>query len=192
MASAAQPLISPAEYLEAEGKAHFRSEYFRGRMYAMAGGTRNHAVIIMNLGASLHQRLADTDCTVTSSNWSICVGETQFYGYPDLIVACGEPRYLQGRSDILLNPKVIVEVLSPSTEAYDRGFKAQQYRTIASLQEYALVSQDEARVEMYRRTPDNLWVLSEWVGMNAECRFASLDRLIPLSAVYQKVTFDES
>lgn len=190
MASATQPPITPAEYLETERKAHFRSEYYRGRMYAMAGGTRNHAVIIMNLGASLHQRLLDTDCTVTSSDWSVCIEDAQFYAYPDLIVACGKPTYLHGRSDILLNPKVIVEVLSPSTEAYDRGFKAQQYRTISSLQEYALVSQHEPRIEIYRRTPDNLWILSEWAGMEAECRFASLDRALPLAAIYQKVSFD--
>ncbi len=112
------------------------------------------------------------------------------YTYPDLAVVCGEPRLLDGRKDTLLNPALVVEVLSPSTEAYDRGFKAAQYRGIESLDEYALVWRTEPRVEVYRRQPGGHWLLSEFIGIDSACQFESVGAVVPLAEIYDKVTFD--
>jgi Uma2 family endonuclease len=106
-------------------------------------------------------------------------------------VICGPPKFADDQSDTLLNPTFVAEVLSPSTEAYDRGFKSAQYRTVPSLQEYALVSQTEPRVEVYRRQPTGDWLLSESLGFNAVCRLESLDCQVPLADVYEKVTFND-
>ena len=108
------------------------------------------------------------------------------------MVVCGDPKFVDDRRDTLLNPALIVEVLSPSTEAYDRGFKSAQYRTVESLEEYALVSQSEPRVEVFRRQSGGHWLLSEAVGLAAVCNFESLDCALPLADIYAKVTFSPS
>jgi Uma2 family endonuclease len=113
------------------------------------------------------------------------------YTYPDLVVVRGEPKFADGRTDTLLNPTLAIEVLSPSTESYDRGFKSAQYRRIESLEEYALVSQTEARVEVFRRQPGGHWLLTEWVGMDASCKFDSVGASVPLAEIYDKVSFEE-
>jgi Uma2 family endonuclease len=117
------------------------------------------------------------------------IASSGLYTYPDVVVICGEPKFTDDRQDTLVNPSFIAEVLSPSTEAYDRGFKSAQYRTIESLQEYALVSQVEARVEVLRRQPGAGWVLVEFTGLKAVCDFASLKLQIKLADIYEKVVF---
>jgi Uma2 family endonuclease len=112
------------------------------------------------------------------------------HAYPDVVVVCGEPKLVDRRNDILLNPTVIIEVLSPSTEAYDRGFKFHQYQLVESLQEYGLVSRTEARVEIFRRQGNGEWLLAESVGLDAVCHFKSIACEIPLAAIYRKVNFE--
>jgi Uma2 family endonuclease len=112
------------------------------------------------------------------------------YTYPDVAVVCGEPKLLDGRKDTLLNPALIVEVLSPSTEGYDRGFKFAQYRTLESIEEYALVWQSEPRVEVFRRQPGGHWLLSEFIGIDSVCQFESVGAGVPLTEIYDKVSFD--
>src|SRR5258707_5743024 len=189
MAASRQPRLTPEEYLEIERRAEFRNEYYNGQMYAMSGGSLRHAIIIANLIQRLANALEGRPCTVVSNDLRLRVSPEGLYAYPDLIVVCGPPKLADAHNDTLEKPTFLAEVLSPSTEAYDRGFKSSQYRKIESLQEYALISQDEPHVEVYRRQPSGDWLLSESAGLDAVCRFASLDCQVALTAIYARVTF---
>jgi Uma2 family endonuclease len=188
MSAHAQPRLTPEEYLEIERAADFRSEYYNGRMYAMSGGSYTHGRVILNLASELHTILKKSPCDVIASDLRLRVSPGGLYTYPDVIVVCGEPKFADGRSDTVVNPVFLAEVLSPSTEAYDRGFKSTQYRTVESLEEYALVSQNQPRVEVYRRQPAG-WLLTDFVGLETACRFESLGCQIALAELYDRVTF---
>jgi Uma2 family endonuclease len=190
MLAQSQPRLTPEEYLKLDRASEFRNEYYNGQMYAMSGGTHPHAIITSNVSRELGNALKKRPCIVTASDVRVRVAGSGLYTYPDVVVVCGEPKLLDGRRDTLLNPILILEVLSPSTEAYDRGFKFAQYRTVESLQEYVLVSQAEPRVELFRRQPSGDWLLSEAVGLEAVCRFASVECSVALADVYDKVTFE--
>ena len=166
-----------------------RSEYYNGRVYAMSGGTHPHAIVNGNLGRELGIALKKGPCVVTTSDMRVRVSETGLYTYPDIVVVRDPPQYGDDRHDTVLNPDLIIEVLSPSTEAYDRGFKFAQYRALESLKEYALVSQSEPRVEIFRRQPSGDWLLSESSGMDAVCRFDSVGCTVAVQDIYDKVTF---
>jgi len=181
--------LSPEEYLKIERAAEFRSEYFNGRMYAMAGGSHRQAIIVSNLVFGIRSELGKRPCLVTSSDLRVRVDPGGLYTYPDVVVVCNEPKYADDHRDTLLNPVLIIEVLSPSTEAYDRGFKSAQYRRLASLQECALVSQTEARIEIFRRRAEGDWFFSESAGLEAVCRLESVGCTLALAAVYENVTF---
>ena len=182
--------MTPEQYLEIERASEARSEYFNGRMYAMSGGSYNHVRIIGNLAWELRNALKERSCEVVTSDLRVRVSPAGLYTYPDVTVVCGEPKFADDQKDTLLNPVFIAEVLSPSTEAYDRGFKSAQYRKLESLQEYALISQAEPRVEVFRRRPGGDWLLSEAAGLDAACRFDSLDCRIALADIYGKVSFE--
>src|SRR6266446_3748000 len=189
MSASRQPRLTPEQYLEIERAAEFRSEYYNGQMYAMSGGSYRHAVIIANFIQRLANVLERLPCTVVSNDLRMRVSPAGLYSYPDIIVVCGPPKLSDAHNDTLENPTFLAEVLSPSTEAYDRGFKSSQYRKIESLQECALISHDEPRAEVYRRQPSGDWLLSESSGLDFVCRFASLDCQVGLAAIYAKVTF---
>jgi Uma2 family endonuclease len=190
MSAQPQPRLTPEQYLEIERAAQFRSEYYQGRMYAMSGGSHAHAIVITNLSRELSSALKAGPCIVTTNDFRVRVAEDGLYTYPDIVVVCDPPRYADNRRDTLLNPALLIEVLSPSTEGYDRGFKAAQYRMIDSLQEYAWVSQTEPRLELFRRLPSGDWLLTEAAGMEAACRFESAGCAIALKDIYDKVTFE--
>lgn len=189
MSAQPQPRLTPEQYLAAERSAELRHEYYNGQIYAMSGGSLQHFQIIGNITTELHVTLKKRPCLVGSSELRLRVSPGGLYTYPDVVVICGEPKLADDRRDTLLNPTLIAEVLSPSTEAYDRGFKSVQYRTIESLEEYALISQSEPRVELFRRQPGGHWLFSEAVGLEAICRFESLDCAVSLADIYDKVTF---
>ena len=184
------PKITPEQYLEAERSAEFKSEYYGGQIYAMAGGTIPHAHIIANFTGALFQALRGGPCFVLSSDARLRISASGLYTYPDLMVVCGDAKFADDQRDTVLNPTLIVEVLSKSTEAHDRGFKFAQYRKLDSFREYALVSTAEPRVERFLRQPEGQWLLSESVGSGAVCHFSSLDCQILLTDIYDKVTFD--
>jgi Uma2 family endonuclease len=140
----------------------------------------------------LYNALRGTSYRLIASDLRIRVAPDGLYTYPDLSAFCREPQFADNEKDTLLNPTLIVEVLSPSTEAYDRGFKAAQYRKITSLQEYVLVSQDEARVEVFCRQESGRWLLSEWTGTDATCRFNSIDQSVTLAAIYEGAIWPSS
>ena len=181
--------LTPEEYLEFERKSEERHEYFGGEIFAMSGAKRNHNVIAWNIGGELRQKLKGKDCEAYPADMRVFISETGLYTYPDLVVACGEPQFQDDVFDTLLNPVLLIEVLSETTESYDRGKKFQHYRSIDSLQEYILVSQEEARIEKYVKTGDGFWLLSEAVGMDAEIEFASIECRIALAEVYDKIDF---
>jgi Uma2 family endonuclease len=188
MSAPLQSHLTPEEYVAIERAAQFRSEYYNGRMYAMPGGSHAHAIAIHNMGRILGNLLEERPCLVTSSDLRVRVEPGGLYTYPDIVVVCGKPQYADDQRDTLLNPVLIIEVLSPSTEAYDRGFKSAQYRAMASLEEYALVSQAEPRIEVYRRQGAH-WLLSEYIGLEAVCRLESVGCSLTLSAVYKNIAF---
>jgi len=190
MAAQSQPLLTPEEYLEIERASEFRHEYYKGRMYLMAGGSPRHAFIILNLASELRYELKNRPCSVATSDLRIAIAENGLYTYPDIVVGCGELKYTGARRETLANPTLLIEVLSPPTELLDREFKAEQYRKILSLREYAFVSQREARVEIYRRTGEE-WRLFEFIGIEASARFESVDTTIPLAEIYSKISLDE-
>lgn len=191
MSADVQPQLTPEQYLEIERAAEFKSDYYDGHMYAMSGGSLRHAVVIASLGRELGNALKKRPCTVATSELRLRVGSGRLYTYPDVIVFCGEAELADQHNDTLLNPTVIVEVLSPSTEAYDRGLKSTQYRTIEFLQEFVLVWQTEPRIEVYQRQSGGKWLLSEFAGMESVCRFESLDCNVALADIYHNVSFDE-
>jgi Uma2 family endonuclease len=183
--------LTPAEYLEFERKSETKHEYFDGEIFAMSGAKWNHNVIAWNIGGELRQKLKNKNCSVCPGDMRVFVPETGFYTYPDLVVVCGEPQFQDDVFDTLLNPVLLIEVLSDSTESYDRGKKFQHYRSIESLQEYVLVAQDEARIEKYVRHGDRFWLLSESVGLDSEIEFSSIECRVALREVYDKIDFSD-
>jgi Uma2 family endonuclease len=191
MSAQPEPHLTPEEYLDLDRKSEIRNEYYRGRMWAMSGGTYRHALVILNLSSELRATLKKRPCMVTASDVRVRVAPEGLYTYPDVAVVGGEPRLLDGRKDTLLNPTLVIDVLSPSTEGYDRGFKSVHYRRLESLQEYALVWQTEPRVEVFRRQDAaGHWLLSEFIGLDAMCLFDSVNASVPLAEIYDKVAFD--
>ena len=187
MSTLAKSHLTPEQYLEIERKAEFKSEYYQGEMFAMSGGTGNHTMLIDNLIVQLGQKLRGGHSRPFSNNMRVRIDATGLYTYPDVVVACGERRFLDERHDTLLNPVLIVEVLSDSTEAYDRGEKFRQYRSLESLREYVLVSQKRMQVECFRRQAGEQWLLTE--ASHAEDRVAleSIDCELRLADVYEEI-----
>lgn len=183
--------LTPEEYLEFERKSEERHEYFDGEIFAMSGAKRNHNKVVGNLSGLIWQQLKGKDCEFYPTDMRVFVPATGLYTYPDLVVVCGEPQFQDDTFDTLLNPVLLIEVLSDSTESYDRGRKFQHYRSIESLEEYVLVSQSEARIEKYVRHGDGFWLLSEAVGLDSEIEFASIECAVSLAEVYDKINFSD-
>jgi Uma2 family endonuclease len=185
----AQPkqFLTPEEYLEIEREAETRSEYLDGEMFAMTGGSYFHNVILGNLVGELRQKLKGRSCTVCPNDQRVRVPETGLYTYPDIVVICGDPLFEDEAVDTLLNPLLIVEVLSPTTEAYDRGKKFEGYRTIPTLAEYVLVSQHKPLVEQYLRQDDQHWLLTATSGRERSISLASIQCELGLAEIYDKV-----
>ena len=183
--------LSPEEYLARERRAEVKSEYHDGEVFAMSGASRAHNLIVTNFVRELSLRLRDRDCEVYPSDMRVKVDPTGLYTYPDVIVVCGEPAFEDEHVDTLLNPTLLIEVLSESTEAYDRGKKFEHYRKLETLQGVVLVTQDEAHAERFTRQPDGQWLLGEASGLEAALHLASIDVTLPLADIYDKVLFDD-
>jgi Uma2 family endonuclease len=182
-------VFTSQEYLTLERQAPSKSEFFDGEIYAMARASRKHVLVEGNILRELGTRLKGRPCTVLTSNMRVRVRATGLYTYPDASVVCGRPEFEDIQSDTLLNPTVLIEVLSPSTEAYDRGEKFSQYRRLPSLQEYVLIAQDRVLVERYRRRGD-LWVISDLHSLDDVLPLESIDCKIPLSEIYYQVEME--
>ena len=182
-------LLSERDYLTLERSAELKSEYFEGEVFAMAGGTRWHSLIGGNLVAELRDRLKGRPCVTYNAELRIKIEATGLCTYPDLSVICGPLRLAAGTDDTVLNPTVLVEVLSDSTEGYDRGKKFEHYRQIPTLQEYLLVSQKEPRIEQFIRQADGRWLLNEAAGLDATLELPALRISLSLAEVFAKVNF---
>ncbi|MFN8483203.1 MAG: Uma2 family endonuclease [Anaerolineae bacterium] len=179
--------VTPEEYLAAERAAETKSEYIDGEVYAMSGASRQHTLIVFAIVTNLGSQLLDKPCEGFASDMRVHVGKAKAYLYPDLAIACDEPRF---DGDTLLNPTLIVEILSPSTASFDKGEKFDMYRSLDSLQEYLLVAQDRCHIIHYVRQSDNTWLLSETRDMSARLDLPSINCTLPVADVYRKVTFD--
>jgi Uma2 family endonuclease len=189
MSSVPKHFITTDEYLHRERKAEFRSEYFRGEMFAMAGASANHNLIVLNGGASLRDQLKKKPCRVYPSDLKLRIEATGLYTYPDLSVVCGEPQLDTDAGDVLLNPIVLIEVLSDSTEAYDRGKKFEHYRTIPSLKHYVLISQDRHSIDCFTRSADDSWNLTSCQGLEEKVALDAIECELDAAEVYDKVVF---
>jgi Uma2 family endonuclease len=190
MSSAAEQRLTPQEYLEIERRAEYKSEFLHGRIFAMAGASRAHNLITANLTGELRSQLKNQPCETYPSDMRVKVSRTGLYTYPDVVVVCGEPSFEDSETDTLLNPQVIFEVLSPSTEAYDRGEKFDHYRRLESVTDYVLVAQDKCRVEHYARQSGGQWLLSVAGDLRESLAVPSLSCSIPLAEIYARVSFE--
>ena len=182
---------TPEEYLRRERQAVEKHEYYHGEVIAMSGGAPDHSLIISNVNGELRSRLKGKPCRAYESNLRIRIPRTTLYTYPDASVICGGLQFdpLDTRRETVLNPTLIVEVLSPSTEAWDRGGKFDNYQQIESLREYVLVSVAKPRVEVFLRQPDGTWTYSVAAGADSVARLNSVGLELPLAEVYSGVEF---
>lgn len=181
--------ISPEEYLNIERKAEIRSEYLNGEIFAMVGASREHNLIVANITRELTQQLKGKPCELYPNDMRVRIPATGLYTYPDVVVVCGEPRFEDAHVDTLLNPTLIIEVLSESTESYDRGKKFSHYQTVGSLIEYLLVAQDEYRIEQYVKQPNEHWLYSDARSSEGFIELSSIQCVLALKEVYDKVAF---
>ncbi len=191
MPTAPQRYLTPEEYLAIERRAEYKSEYHDGEMFAMAGASAAHTLIVSNLVRELGNQLKTKDCLVYATDLRLCVRASGLYTYPDVIVVCGSPKFLDAMNDTLINPTVLIEVLSPTTEVYDRGKKFEMYRDLPSLQEYVLVAQDRPSVEKYLRQADGSWLYSSWSLPGDTITLSSVQCSLPMEEIYAKVQFSE-
>ena len=192
MSAIPKSFLSPEEYLVRERRAEFRSEYYRGEAFAMAGASFEHSLIKDNLAGETRSQLKEGPCRVVTSDMRVKISATGLYAYPDVVIVCGKPEFEDAHVDTLLNPKVIVEVLSDSTEKYDRGFKFGHYRQIPSLEEYVLIAQDRTSIDRYVRRGDGSWLLTPFEDPAGTFQFDSVAVRVPLREIYRGVTFPEN
>ncbi|MDB5313317.1 MAG: hypothetical protein JWO38_7519 [Gemmataceae bacterium] len=192
--------LTEAEYLAIERQAEFKSEFYDGVMYpmqgpggplGMAGATFAHNAVKENLVGELYGRLKGGPCRTLSSDMKVKVSATGLYTYPDILILCGQPVLADDTQDTLLNPSVIIEVLSPSTEKYDRVQKFRHYQQLPSMTEYVLVAQDEPICDRYVRQPDGTWLLTTATGLAGELAFETVPARVALADIYAGVSFPE-
>ncbi len=184
--------VSPEEYLAAEREAEYKSEYYAGEIVAMTGASESHNLIVANTITSLNVQLRGRPCRVYPSDLRVQVAARNAYVYPDVEVVCREPQFADEQRDTLTNPTLLVEVLSPSTEGYDRGRKWEHYRRLSSLQEYLLIAQEKRRIEHYLRREGGYWLFSEAREEDAVVELPTIRCTLALRDVYDKVPLEET
>ncbi len=194
------PAFDPESYLAFEREAEVKHEYLDGLVYAMAGSSPEHSTICVNISEIITRQLRGASCRPFSSDMKTrCIPVTPWtkkrrglFAYPDLIVVCGEPLYHDEQQDVLINPKLIVEVLSPSTEAYDRDEKFRRYQELESFTDYLLISQERPCVEHFAKQPDGQWNYRSETDLKGSLLISSINCRIPLSEVYEWVSFPDA
>jgi Uma2 family endonuclease len=183
------PKLTVAEYLNHDRRAERRSEYYDGVMFEVPRASFAHSQVNENLCGEVGRRLKGGPCRTFSRTLRVLVEQAGFFCYPDLMIVCGEPRFAEVDRDTLVNPRVLFEVLSPSTFVYDRSTKFRRYQQLSSLQEYVLVEEDRAWCERFVRQPDGSWAQVAFVGLDAALELKSVPVAVPLADVYAGVTF---
>ena len=189
MSTQPTPFLTPERYLEIERVADFKSEYFDGEMFAMAGARLAHNLIVTNAVRELGNQFRQRPCQVYASEMRVRVSATGLYTYPDIIGVCGEPQFVDRQQDTLLNPSLLAEVLSPSTEAYDRGRKFDHYKTVESLREYLLIATDRVHIDLYTQQTDGRWLLTSAGSLEETVTLESVGAVLTLAALYEKLEF---
>jgi Uma2 family endonuclease len=182
--------MTPEDYLKFERASETKHEYLAGEIFAMSGVSRSHDRIVNSISSYLYAQLLEGPCESFSSDMRVKVHSSVYYTYPDLSVVCGEQEFEDSAVDTLLNPTIVIEVLSPSTERYDRGKKFNHYKTVSSLQEYILIAQDSPQVERFVRRPDGEWTFTVLVGLEAVLELPLIQCRLPLEKIYERVNFD--
>lgn len=186
----AKKLFTVQEYLELEGSAKYKSEYYQGEIFAMAGASFNHNQIAGNVYSQLHQRQEKHGCRNTIGDLKLWIEEIDFFAYPDLMIICDKPKFYPGLTDIILNPLIIIEVLSRSTEAYDRGKKFQFYRSIPSFQEYILIDQYHVHIDQFYIEKTGKWTLRDYNDIKDMLQFSKINFNLPLEKIYDLIDFE--
>jgi Uma2 family endonuclease len=189
MTNLARKLYTEEEYLELERNAETKSEFFAGEIFAMSGANRSHNIISGNILGEFHILFKNKPCNVYGSDMRVRVNSNGLYTYPDITIVCGEEKFLDESEDTLLNPKIIFEVLSDSTEKYDRGKKFELYRELTSLEEYVLVSSKYKKIEKFKRIENGKWELTE-SQEGKDFKIESIDVMLSLNDIYAKVEFE--
>jgi Uma2 family endonuclease len=184
--------LTPEEYLEIERQAEYKSEYCQGGMFAMAGASFTHNLLVGNILFGIRQGLGSRPCSVLPGDMRVRVSPTGLYTYPDVVVACGQPQFPDEQKDTLLNPSLLVEVLSPSTEAYDRGRKFDHYQSIESLGQYLLVATDRIHADLFTRQAGGPWLFTSASRMEDSLDLQSVGCRLTLADLYEKVELSES
>jgi len=190
MSSQIKTFFTPAEYLALERQSEFKSEYLNGEIFAMTGASRKHNLVTGNAFGALKEQLKNSPCEIYISDMRVKVTASGFYTYPDIVVVCDRPQFEDEEVDTLVNPTLLIEVLSTSTERYDRIAKTSYYRTLDSLQEHLLVAQHETRVEQYVRQSNGEWAQYEYRSLDDVVELKSIECLLPLREVYDRVQID--
>jgi Uma2 family endonuclease len=190
MTAQSLPTLSEEEYLVYERASTIKHEYYRGRIYAMTGAKESHNLIAGNTLATFHRQLRRKPCRVYPSDMRIKVLRTGLNTYPDITIVCGSPNFTDAIRDTLTNPTVIIEILSASTERYDRGLKFENYRTIDTLRDYLLIAQDHYHIEHYIRQTNGQWLLTEAAQLDEVIDLQSIECTLSLEDVYEKVEIE--
>ena len=190
MSRQAKPYVSPEEYLAFERQAESKHEYVDGEIFAWAGASRKHNLIALNIAGELRQQLKGKPCEVYPGEMRVKAPASRAYVYPDVVVVCDEPNFEDDYVDTLLNPTLVFEVLSKSTESYNRLAKSAYYRTIESLSEYVLVAQEEYRVEQYVKQVAGRWLLTEVRSLETVIELDSISCSLALRDIYDRISFD--
>jgi Uma2 family endonuclease len=182
--------MTEAEYLAFEEQSELKHEFVNGEILAMTGASWHHALICTNIGAAIGQQIINKDLAAVL-NFRLKVGSA-VYRYPDVMVVCGEPEFVNKRVDTISNPTVIIEVLSTATALIDRNEKLREYRQIDTVQEYLLVPQNEARIEKFVRQNKDVWIYTETIGLVKALDLPSIGCVLKLADVYKKISFDSN
>ena len=189
MSTLPKTYVTPEQYLEIDRPAERKSEYYDGEMFAMAGASVAHNTIVWNVITGLGSQLVDGPCQGYPSDFRVRIGPGDRSAYPDVTVVCDKPEFADERRDVLLNPTVIMEVLSPSTASFDRGFKFDAYTAIPSLREYVLIASDCASIEVFSRQTDGRWLLTKALSPDGSIELESIGCVLALAHIYQRVEF---
>ncbi len=192
MSAAPKRKLTPEEYLAIERAASFKSEFYHGEMFAMAGANRHHNRIFHNLSYLLQHRLKAGPCNLMGPDMRVATASLRNYFYPDLVIVCEKSLYLENSFDTLLNPQVIFEILSESTERFDRGDKFEEYRNISSLQKYVLVLQDKMMIQRFVRQSEDHWYMRIFKDVTSDFSLESVKVAIPMKDIYAGVEFDQA
>ena len=188
MTAKPRPYLTEINYLKRERVSTIKHEYYAGEIFAMSGASEAHNLIASNVNAIIYAQIRGRGCRIYPSDMRIRIVKTGLYTYPDMTIVCGMPEFTDmTKRDTLLNPTLIIEILSPSTERYDRGVKFQNYRTIGTLKEYILIAQNKHHIERYTRHEGNTWILTEAVGIDSTIVLESIQCTLSLADAYELV-----